>query len=66
MKTLHRDSSLIDRLGGTMAVAKMFGIKSPSVSEWRRGGIPKSRLMFLKLARPELFADSPAEDHRHA
>ncbi len=47
---------VIDVLGGTCFVAKMFDIKPPSVSEWRKANkIPKARLQYLKLARPDLF-----------
>lgn len=49
-------SDIIDELGGASAVAALFDIKQPSVSEWRRKGIPKARLQFLKLYRPDLFA----------
>ena len=51
---------IIQRLGGTLAVAKLFNIKSPSVSEWKRKGIPKARLQFIALARPDVFR--PADD----
>lgn len=51
-------STIIQRLGGTTAVARMFQIEPPSVSEWkRRNEIPKARLMYLKLARPEVFEE---------
>lgn len=46
---------IIDKLGGTQAVATMCDVKPPSVSEWRRLGIPKSRLMYLRLLHPEVF-----------
>lgn len=46
---------IIDALGGTGAVAKLCEIEPGSVSDWRREGIPKARLMFLKLARPDVF-----------
>lgn len=52
------DSEIIDRLGGTTAVARMFEIEPPSVSEWRTEGIPKARLMYLKLAHPEVFSEN--------
>lgn len=52
---LHQDSLVIDRLGGTAAVARMFNIKQPSVSDWRKDGIPQARLMYLRLAHPEVF-----------
>lgn len=47
---------IIDALGGTSEVAKLCEVRPPSVSDWRRTGIPKPRLMFLKLARPEVFS----------
>jgi len=43
-------TELIDFLGGTSSVAKLLGIKAPSVSEWRRTGIPRSRIGELALA----------------
>src|SRR5277367_6826789 len=46
---------IIDALGGTSETARLFGIAAASVSEWRKEGIPKSRLMYLKIAKPELF-----------
>lgn len=49
------DSTLIDDLGGTYAVARLCQVAPPSVSEWRKSGIPKARRMFLELARPEVF-----------
>ena len=39
---------IIDKLGGTLAVAALAGIKPPSVSEWRqRGRIPDDKLIRL-------------------
>lgn len=49
--------AVIDKFGGTAAMARLCDVKMPSVSEWRRTGIPKSRLQFLRLARPEVFVD---------
>lgn len=48
-------NQIIDALGGTAEVARLCDVKPPSVSEWRTSGIPKARLMFLKLARPDVF-----------
>lgn len=48
-------SAVIDRLGGTSAVARICEIKPPSVAEWRNSGIPKPRLQYLRLAYPEAF-----------
>jgi hypothetical protein len=52
---------VIDRLGGTTAVARLCDCKPPSVHQWRHDGIPKYRLAFLRLARPEVFAALEAE-----
>ncbi|MDN7700052.1 hypothetical protein QZM15_16400 [Burkholderia sp. AU44665] len=46
---------VIDRLGGTGAVADICDIKDPSVSGWRKHGIPKPWLRFLKVAFPDAF-----------
>lgn len=45
MCTDHND--LIDCLGGTTSVAKLLGIRPPSVHEWRTKGIPRGRLIEL-------------------
>jgi len=66
MDIKHPHSDLIDALGGTSAVAEIFDIKSPSVSDWRKTGIPPARLMFLKAIRPELFAKSELQQVRRA
>ncbi len=48
-------SQLIDALGGTAKVARLCEVEMAAVSQWRHDGIPNARLMFLKLARPEVF-----------
>lgn len=50
-------NEIIDALGGTFRVAELCEVKPPSVSDWRKNGIPRARLMFLRVARPEIFAD---------
>lgn len=50
-------NEIIDALGGTFRVAEMCEVRPPSVSDWRKNGIPRARLMFLRLARPEVFAE---------
>jgi len=47
---------IIKSLGGVSATARLCEVSSAAVSQWQTEGIPKSRLMFLKLARPEVFA----------
>lgn len=51
-------NTVIDRLGGTAVVAKLCDVRPPSVSEWRKHGIPHARLMYLKAIRPDVFIDA--------
>lgn len=60
----HPHSKIIDRFGGTSAVARLCKVKSPSVSEWRKSGIPDARLQFLELLRPDIFGPAPTEGVR--
>lgn len=46
---------VIDALGGTVAVANLCHVKPPSVSEWKRTGIPQAREQFLRLLKPDAF-----------
>lgn len=48
-------SKLIDALGGTSDVARMFRISKPSVCKWRLVGIPEARMMYLQIAKPKLM-----------
>lgn len=48
-------SKIIDALGGTSAVAKLCKVRPPSVSEWRKNGIPAAREQYLRLLRPDVF-----------
>jgi hypothetical protein len=57
----HIDSKIIDALGGTAEVARICKIKPPSVSEWRREGIPNARRQYLALLRPEVFKAAACE-----
>ena len=50
---------IIDRLGGTSETARLCEIKPPSVSEWRKTGIPKAQLKYLMAIRPDVFVESP-------
>ena len=49
------DSELIDALGGTSRVSELCQVTTGAVSQWRSSGIPHARLMFLRLARPDVF-----------
>lgn len=48
-------AKIIDALGGTAEAARLFEVRMPSVSAWRYHGIPKPRMMFLKVAKPEVL-----------
>ncbi|WP_454844873.1 Cro/CI family transcriptional regulator [Ralstonia thomasii] len=43
-------ADLITHLGGTGKVAKLLGIRPPSVSEWVKTGIPRPRVSELVIA----------------
>jgi predicted transcriptional regulator len=50
--------TIIQRLGGTTRVAKLFKITPGAVSQWIDSNvIPSARLMYLHLARPDVFID---------
>lgn len=53
------DSEIIEALGGTAAVARLCRVKSPSVSDWKKNGIPDARRQFLELLRPDVFRARP-------
>ncbi len=47
MRAMMSASEIIDVLGGTNSVAAMLGIRPPSVSEWKKAGIPEDKLIRL-------------------
>ena len=65
---LMDSNQIIDRLGGTTKVAQLCEVTKASVSQWRNDGIPKARLMFLRLARPDVFGEhaTAAVDHENS
>jgi hypothetical protein len=46
---------VIDRLNGTHAVAAMCDVRPPTISCWRKRGIPDGWLAFLRVVRPDVF-----------
>ncbi|AHB77575.1 MULTISPECIES: hypothetical protein [Pandoraea] len=48
--------AVIELFGGTTKTAEFFDIEPPSVSEWKKTGIPKARLQTLQHAKPDLLA----------
>jgi hypothetical protein len=55
-------NEIIDAIGGTGEVARLCNVTTGAVSQWRTQGIPEARLMYLKLARPEVFKQE-GENH---
>ena len=53
---------VIDALGGTRKTSKICEVADSSVTEWRYSGIPRARLMFLRLAHPEVFVGELSEN----
>ena len=51
----NNHSQIIDKIGGTVAVARICKVSSQAVSKWRSAGIPEARLMYLKVVKPEAF-----------
>lgn len=49
-------SQVIDKLGGTAEVARLFSVAMPSVSDWKKDGIPPARVMFLRVAKRKELA----------
>ena len=47
---------IIDALGGTVEVARLFEVRMPSVSRWRMTGIPLARMMFRKVVHSSALA----------
>jgi len=62
----HPDKKFIEALGGTFAVATLCKVRAPSVSEWKRKGIPPARRQFLELLRPDVFGAAPGQDQAAA
>jgi hypothetical protein len=50
-----KSGEIIDLLGGTVEVSRLCNVTKGAVSQWRENGIPEARLMYLKLARPDVF-----------
>ena len=48
-------NQIIDALGGSGEVARLCEVSVSAVSQWRKDGIPRARLMYIQLAHPEIF-----------
>ena len=43
-------------LGGTSAAARFFEVNPSAISQWKKANhIPRARLKWLKVMRPDLF-----------
>lgn len=49
-------TQVIDALGGTAAVSRIFDVSMPSVSDWKKDGIPPARMMFLRAVKRKELA----------
>jgi hypothetical protein len=45
----------IELLGGTRASARFFEVTPAAIVQWKRKGIPRARLMYLRVARPDIY-----------
>jgi len=55
-------TKIIEALGGTAEVARMFEVRMPSVSEWKITGIPKARMQYIKAVHPEALHEVDAAE----
>jgi hypothetical protein len=55
MNDTGQASALIDTLGGTKRVAALCGVQAPSISLWRKRGIPRSWALYLHSKYPDKF-----------
>lgn len=46
---VERSRAVIDALGGTVRVAQLFGLSHPSISGWKRLGIPEDRIQYIQV-----------------
>ena len=65
-------TKIIEALGDTAEVARMFDVRMPSVSDWKKHGIPRARMMYLKVAHAQALdgidldaATAPARGEAH-
>lgn len=47
-------SRVIDALGGTNAVSRMTDVSTAAVAMWRKRGMPKARIAYLREAYKDL------------
>ena len=57
--------AVIEELNGSTKTAELFSITPQAVSQWKRNGIPKPWLMFLRKEFPDLKAWHLADADNH-
>ncbi|MBW7896542.1 MAG: hypothetical protein H3C27_15650 [Opitutaceae bacterium] len=55
-------NTIIDAIGTSSEVAQLCDVTVSAVSQWRRAGIPRARLLYLRAVRPDAFADKPSHE----
>jgi hypothetical protein len=55
LRVIMTATEIIQRLGGATKAAALCEVTVQAVSQWNHNGIPKARMQFLKLARPDVF-----------
>jgi len=46
---------IIAALGGPSKAGRLLGISKSAVSQWRKNGVPKTQLKYLRVAHPQVF-----------
>lgn len=46
---------VIEALGGPSEAGAKLGISKSAVSQWRKNGVPKTQMKYLRVAHPEIF-----------
>jgi len=61
-------TKIIEALGDTAEVSRLFDVRMPSVSDWKKAGIPKARMMYLQAVCPHALdgVDVTAATAKHA
>lgn len=60
MTTTETDEAnrVIEALGGPSKLGALLDISKSAVSQWKKNGIPKSQMRYLRNAHPEVFKGS--------
>ena len=53
-----QSNQVIDALGGTVKVSRIFSVTKGAVSQWRKTGIPASRELYIRAVWPAVVANT--------